>query len=171
MSIHIRKDDKGGLSLVVPPDEESDVDREIAVALSQNKAVAMYPAIVILQRQVAVLQAKAALESQARTAAMEFAQSRYTTRRPKRRTRIDRTPFGFRPDKDDLTRLAPDAEECRTIALAQAERAKGRSWREVCMALDRMGRPRRNGKKWSDSGGHSTLSGILRRVGRVPSSP
>ena len=90
----VKKDDNGILSLVVPRDEESNVDQDIAVG--QYKGVTIYPAIVILQRRLAVLEAKAALESQARTAAIESVHSRYTKPGPKRRTRIDRTPFGFR---------------------------------------------------------------------------
>ena len=84
----------------------------------------------------------------------------HTTNR--RRTRPDRTPFGYRVHPQDSARLIEDPVEQQTIfrlvELAQAPV----SLRELCRRLDATGRRRRNGKRWAD-GGHGLIRELLRR--------
>ena len=95
--------------------------------------------------------------------------ARFARKRPdtngRRRTRLDRCPFGWKPNPHDLAVLIQDTAEQQTIfrlvELAQAPV----SLRELCRRLDATGCKRRGGKKWADADAHGLVRSILRREG------
>jgi site-specific DNA recombinase len=76
----------------------------------------------------------------------------------RRMTRVDRCPYGWRPDPTDVGRLVEDAEEQAAIARIRDERRQGKGLRGIARALEASGISCR-GKRWS----HSTIRSVLRR--------
>jgi hypothetical protein len=77
-------------------------------------------------------------------------------------TRVDRCPFGWRPDPADASRLVEVAEEQAAIARIREERRQGKGLRAIARALEQAGITRR-GRRWS----HSTIRSVLRRSARL----
>jgi DNA invertase Pin-like site-specific DNA recombinase len=80
----------------------------------------------------------------------------------RRMGRVDRCPYGWKPDPADPARLAEDADEQATIARIKEERGKGRGLREIARALDQAGIQCRCGR-WS----HSAVRSVLLRSERL----
>ena len=156
----IAKDDRGTISLKVPPSAESYVAEQMRRIDYQG--VTVYTALLVLQARLAALEA-ICLTASIPTAKVKGDRTQPTTIR--RLGRADRLPFGWRLHPQNNKKLVPDREEQETIRRAQFLRAAGLSLREICRRLDQEGRGRR-GKKWE--GSHSVLGTILRREGRVP---
>ena len=76
----------------------------------------------------------------------------------RRMTRLDRCPFGWRPDESDRVRLAEDPTEQAVIARIRQQRGQGRGLREIARLLDQAGFTCRGGQ-WT----HSTVRNILHR--------
>jgi DNA invertase Pin-like site-specific DNA recombinase len=76
----------------------------------------------------------------------------------RRMTRVDRCPYGWRPDPTDADRLVEDAEEQAAIARIREERRQGKGPRAIARAMEQAGITCR-GKRWS----HSTIRSVLRR--------
>jgi DNA invertase Pin-like site-specific DNA recombinase len=79
----------------------------------------------------------------------------------RRMGRVDRCPYGWRPDPADPARLAEDAEEQAAIAKIREQRQKGRGLREIARALDQAGILCR-GRCWS----HTIIRSVLLRADR-----
>ena len=80
----------------------------------------------------------------------------------RRMTRMDRCPYGWRPDPNDPKRLITDASEQAIMSTTiQALRREGKGQRAIARSLNEAGLLCR-GKAWS----HSTIRSILRRNGQ-----
>jgi site-specific DNA recombinase len=80
----------------------------------------------------------------------------------RRMTRIDRCPYGWRPDPNDPKRLIEDADEQTIMATnIQLLRREGKGPRAIARGLNDAGL-RCRGKEWS----HSSIRSILRRYGQ-----
>jgi DNA invertase Pin-like site-specific DNA recombinase len=80
----------------------------------------------------------------------------------RRMTRLDRCPYGWRPDPSDSARLVEDAEEQVTIGRIREERRHGRGLREIARRLDLAGIDCRGGR-WS----HTTIRSMLLRSAQL----
>ena len=80
----------------------------------------------------------------------------------RRMTRVDRCPYGWRPDPADAGRLVEDAEEQAVIARIREERRQGKGLRGIARALDQAGITCRC-RRWS----HSTIRSVLRRSAQL----
>ena len=81
----------------------------------------------------------------------------------RRMGRRDRVPFGLCVDAKDDSRLVPDYDEERTIAIILELHGQGLGVRAICTRLDRAGVPRR-GKTWKT--GQSTVVAVLKRIAK-----
>jgi hypothetical protein len=155
----VTKDDQGTISLRVPPNTESYVAEQMR--RSECNGVTVYTGLVILQERLATLESICQGGVGSARGKSNAGQAPRTA--IKRMGRVDRCPFGWRPDPRENAKLLPDREEQETIGRARLLAAAGLSLREICRRLDQQGRPRR-GKKWAD-GGHGLLRSILAREG------
>jgi DNA invertase Pin-like site-specific DNA recombinase len=79
----------------------------------------------------------------------------------RRMTRMDRCPYGWRPDASDPKRLVQDAsEQVIMTTTIRALRQEGKGPRAIARSLNKAGLLCR-GKAWS----HSSIRSILRRLG------
>jgi hypothetical protein len=155
----VTKDDRGTISLKVPPDTESYVAEQMRRCDDQGLHV--YTAVIVLQTRLAALESilgPGEVGSVAGRATPAKLQAPRTA--IKRMGRVDRCRVGWRPDPRNNAKLLPDREEQETIGRARLLAAAGLSLREICRRLDQQGRDRR-GKKWQNA--HSVLGEILRR--------
>ena len=80
----------------------------------------------------------------------------------RRMTRLDRCPYGWRPDPSDPRRLIQDADEQAIMGTTiPALHRAGKGPRAIARSLNEAGLPCR-GKEWS----HSSIRSILRRYGQ-----
>src|SRR5262249_41329292 len=80
----------------------------------------------------------------------------------RRMTRLDRCPYGWRPDPNDPKRLIQDADEQAIMGTTiPALHRAGKGPRAIARSLNEAGLPCR-GKAWS----HSTIRSILHRNGQ-----
>jgi DNA invertase Pin-like site-specific DNA recombinase len=78
----------------------------------------------------------------------------------RRMGRLDRCPFGWKPDPRNLNRLVEDVDEQETIRLVMEQHKQGIGGSAICRYLDQLGRPRR-GKSWR--GGRGMVQAIIDR--------
>jgi len=85
----------------------------------------------------------------------------------RRMTRMDRCPYGWRPDPNDQKRLIEDPDEQAIMTTTiQALRREGKGPRAIARSLNEAGQ-RCRGKAWT----HSTIRSILRRNGQLAVKP
>lgn len=89
------------------------------------------------------------------------AMRKYQNCEGRRMSRLDRCPWGTRPDPNDTSRLIPDIGEEETAKLVLEQHAKGSLPGAICRYLDQVDRPRR-GKTWQ--AGRGTVLAIIRRA-------
>jgi DNA invertase Pin-like site-specific DNA recombinase len=80
----------------------------------------------------------------------------------RRMTRLDRCPYGWRPDTADPVRLVEDAGEQSVIVRILEDRRHGRGLREIARKLDSAGVPCRGGR-WS----HTTVRSVVHRSAQL----
>ena len=91
----------------------------------------------------------------------KLAMLKYQNHEGRRMSRLDRCPWGTRPDPNDTSRLIPDIAEEETAKLVLELHAKGSLPGAICRYLDQVDRPRR-GKTWQ--AGRGTVLAIIRRT-------
>lgn len=101
----------------------------------------------------------------------KLAMTKYQNKEGRRMGRLDRCPWGFKPDLDSAnnkrgrpSRLVVDPDETETARIILACHARGGGPTSICRYLDKIGRTRR-GKTWTSNSGRGLVQSIIDRAG------